>query len=392
MRSHVIGIDLRGDEFQSDTIPTELAQLSRLQQLSFEGRRMAGSIPSELARLTLLNDINFVMPRLWGTSTSKFQKLNVSTNVSRVLRSVSLLQSSRIFFLSTSLFSVLPLSFRIVTFEIGRISTLQHFSIQGAGLVGIIPFTFENLTLLQTLVVSGTAIGGCLPSLNSSVLRWLDVSRNWLFCDAHSFDAVFERSALSLQYVDLSRNRFSGYPPPSLLRLARDNDELHCNLDDNLRLGCDALSAGTLCNQRLCERSLMTSTVVPRECTDIARQVSELTTEFCFFDFPTTENDRFNDDVLRQARNRSGAFAAVCFAEDERCHEHVCPSDAQSQQLNNGDGRCLFGECKNTTKRCDCYIGWTGDRCDRPLPTTAAMSLIARRRKAIKVRKIEDVF
>lgn len=125
----------------SGTIPNEIGLLTQLTELRISSNKLSGAIPNEIVNLTNLKTLELENNNLNGLiPTGIFQLPN--------------LKSLR---LSDKLFSgTIPAS-------IGSLLNLEEISLSGNGLTGAIPTEIENLTNLKSLSLSDSKLTGSIP-------------------------------------------------------------------------------------------------------------------------------------------------------------------------------------------------------------------------------------
>ncbi|XVF83115.1 hypothetical protein PTKIN_Ptkin16aG0107100 [Pterospermum kingtungense] len=204
---------LLGENKLSGSIPSVIGRLQKLQLLSVQINSISGTIPASLGNLKLLMELFLNGNNLRGEippSLGKCQNLIVldlsSNNLSGSIPSEIAVLSSLAIGLNLSsnrLTGMLPL-------EIGNLRNLGILDVSQNMLSGVIPNNLGDCIRLEVLAMGGNFFHGSIPS-SLSLLRGLtdlDLSRNNLTGEIPEFLATF-----SLQYLNLSYNKFEGLVP-----------------------------------------------------------------------------------------------------------------------------------------------------------------------------------
>lgn len=152
----------------SGTIPSSLANLTRLESLSLANNAYTGVIPSTLGSLSHLTELY-----IYGTALS----------------------------------GQIPSTF-------GNLTSLQHLDLSQNELTGPIPASLGNLTALQSLDLSSNQLTGGIPASlgNLTALRSLNLGLNPL---GGAIPSSFG-NLIALQYLDLFVDELNGEIPSSL--------------------------------------------------------------------------------------------------------------------------------------------------------------------------------
>ena len=181
----------------SGSIPTQLANLSNLEQLDLYSNKLTGSIPSELADLSNLKYLNLYGNGLTGTIPSQLGNLSNLTYLNLY---------------GNDLTGTIPS-------QLGNLSNLGRLDLGGNELTGTIPSQLGNLSNLGRLDLGGNELTGTIPSQlgNPSKLDWLDLSSNDL-----SGTIPTQLGSLSrLRVLYLWDNQLSGEIPSELGSLSK---------------------------------------------------------------------------------------------------------------------------------------------------------------------------
>ena len=242
----VTGLDLHAvnDESKiSGTLPAELGDLSRLDQLYLFNNGLTGEIPGELGDLSRLdqlylfnNGLTGEIPGELGDLTSLTQLyLNDNGLTGEIPVELGDLSSlERLYLYNNELTGEIPQ-------ELGDFSSLSVLNLSGNLLTGSIPEELGDLTRLRSLYLSGNELRGGIPEElgDLSSLSALHLSGNLL-----TGPIPVELGDLSnVLVLNLSGNRLSGPIPEELGDLSR---LLFLHLDSNRLSGSIPVELGDL--------------------------------------------------------------------------------------------------------------------------------------------------
>ena len=168
----------------SGPIPTELGNLSQLDNLNLGSNRLTGPIPSELGNLSQLDNLNLGSNRLTGpipselSNLSKLAVLNLGGN---------------------ELAGPIPP-------ELGNLSKLDHLDLEYNELTGPIPPELGNLSMLEVLYLGINKLTGPIPSELGNLSKLEDLRLG--------------ARDNTTYYLDLAPNELTGPIPASFLTLA----------------------------------------------------------------------------------------------------------------------------------------------------------------------------
>ncbi|XP_022738146.1 receptor-like protein kinase 5 [Durio zibethinus] len=184
-------LDLAYNPFSPSHTPSELGNLTNLEQLFLAGCNLVGQIPSSFGRLTRLLNLDLSFNRLTGSIPSSISEL----------RSIEQLE-----LYNNSLSGELPLN-------LGNLTTLKRFDVSTNELTGTIPAGLCGLQLVS-LNLFDNRLEGTLPE---SITRSKDLQELKLFNNKLSGSLPSQLGENSpLQSLDLSNNQFSGEIPENL--------------------------------------------------------------------------------------------------------------------------------------------------------------------------------
>lgn len=200
----------------SGSIPPELGSLSNLDSLSLSYNQLSGSIPPELGSLTNLNTLGLSDNQLTGSiptelgSLTNLQYLDLAYNQLSGPIPTELGSLTNLYYLyldNNQLSGSIPL-------ELGSLSNLRSLYLNDNLLSGSIPPELGSLSNLHYLILGSNQLSGFIPSELShlSNLLWL-----YLPCNQLSGSIPPELSGMtSLLYLTLSDNQLSGSIPSTL--------------------------------------------------------------------------------------------------------------------------------------------------------------------------------
>jgi Leucine-rich repeat (LRR) protein len=242
VQGHVNYIGLYYNQL-SGTIPSNLGNLSQLQQLWLNGNQLSGAIPTSLGSLSQLQYLYLSFNQLSGSIPTSLGNLSqllilslydneLSGNIPTSLSNLSNLQA--LFLAENQLSGTIPTS-------LGDLSQLQDLWLDDNQLSGSIPDSFGNLIQLQDLELDDNQLSGTIPTSlgNLSQLQTLKLYYNQL-----SGTIPTSLGSLSqLQTLYLTENQLSGTIPTSLGNLSQLQD---LYLSENQLSGTIPTSLGSL--------------------------------------------------------------------------------------------------------------------------------------------------
>ncbi|XWS39418.1 hypothetical protein CRYUN_Cryun18bG0052900 [Craigia yunnanensis] len=184
-------LDLAYNSFSPSHIPSELGNLTNVEQLFLAGCNLVGHIPSSFSLLTRLLNLDLSFNRLTGLIPSSISEL----------KSIEQLE-----LYNNSLYGELPLN-------MGNLTTLKKFDASANELTGTIPTGLCGLQL-ESLNLFDNRLEGTLPE---SITRSKPLHELKLFNNKLSGPLPSHLGEISpLQILDLSYNQFSGEIPENL--------------------------------------------------------------------------------------------------------------------------------------------------------------------------------
>jgi Leucine-rich repeat (LRR) protein len=138
----LVSLGLSYNDFLSERIPTEIAELTSLKELNLKTCKLSGSVPEQLINVTTLNSLDLSENSLEGTFVADIDKL---TN----LETLSLYQNT--------FKSRLPN-------DISKLTNLKQLNLFSNELSGLIPSSVGNLILLTEISLYENHFNGPLPS------------------------------------------------------------------------------------------------------------------------------------------------------------------------------------------------------------------------------------
>lgn len=214
----VIELDLSENELNG-TIPSELGNLTYLEDLDLSHNQLSGTIPSELGNLTNLEALSLYANRLSGVVPPELGNL---TNLEALalfennLRGTVPLELAKLKKLSLLILSENQLSGSIPS-EFSRLTNLVWLYLSDNRLSGTIPSELGDLSNLERLVLWGNQLSGSIPSElgNLTKLTRLQLGGNKLSGAIPSeLGNLFDLEGLTLW-----GNELSGIVPPDLENL-----------------------------------------------------------------------------------------------------------------------------------------------------------------------------
>ncbi|MCP5050355.1 MAG: hypothetical protein GY940_24540, partial [bacterium] len=213
-------INLSGNTL-TGSIPSELGNLSNLEQLYLYDNQLSGSIPPELGNLGNLQQLHLYYTQLTGSIPPELGNLS---NLRELYLPYNQLGGS-------------------IPSELGNLSNLEHLYLRSNQLSGSIPPGLGNLGNLKSFDLTYNQLGGNIPPQleNLSNLIWLELTSNTL-----SGNIPPELGNLSnLEFLLLDSNQLGGNIPPELGNLSNLDD---LNLHDNQLSGSIPPELGNLNN------------------------------------------------------------------------------------------------------------------------------------------------
>ena len=208
---------LRLNENQlSGTIPSSLGGLTDLRQLRLSENDLSGNIPADLGDLTFLGSLYLYENRLDGTIPSELGELTLlqdlrlqSNRLSGAIPSElgELTGLGRLYLSENQLSGAIPSS-------LGKLTLLWQLSLHSNRLSGNIPAELGKLTLLQDLYLNENQLSGTIPSElgNLTRLQWLSLHSNRL---SGNIPTEFEKLT-GLRRLYVHSNRLGGTVPTKL--------------------------------------------------------------------------------------------------------------------------------------------------------------------------------
>ncbi|KAG2308901.1 hypothetical protein Bca52824_028649 [Brassica carinata] len=209
---HLRHLDLSYNSFGPSSVPSELGNLNRLEDLILSSNGFTGQIPSSFSNLSQLffldlshNDLTGGFPLV--QNQTKLNYLDISYNH---LSSKTLSPKSSLFMLHHLRYLDLAsnnFSFSSIPSEFGNLFRLEVLSLSSNGLTGQVPSLFSNLSRLTKLSLDHNKITGTLEPI--SKLTTLDFLRLSFLKLSYPFDLNLFSSLKSLLVLDFSGNSIS---------------------------------------------------------------------------------------------------------------------------------------------------------------------------------------
>ena len=205
----------------SGNIPSELGNLTNLRNLYLYSNQLSGSIPSQLGNLTNLRDLYLYSNQLSGNIPPELGNLanlaildldsnQLSGSIPSELGNLTKLQDLHLS--SNQLSGSIPPG-------LGNLTNLQRLSLSSNQLSGSIPPGLGNLTNLQSLSLSSNQLSGSIPSELGNLTNLRNL---YLYSNQLSGSIPPELGNLAnLEYLKLNSNQLSGALPGTLTNLTK---------------------------------------------------------------------------------------------------------------------------------------------------------------------------
>jgi len=167
--------------YLTGSIPAEIGNLTKLEQLYLDINQLTGSIPVEIGNLTQLQYLNLARNQLTGSIPVEIGNLT---------------QLKVLHLVRNQLTGSIPA-------EIGNLTQLQHLYLNDNQLTGSIPVEIGNLTKLQGLWLYDNQLSGSIPAEIGNLTQLLHLS---LPFNQLSGIIPWEMMNLSIVYIDLCGN------------------------------------------------------------------------------------------------------------------------------------------------------------------------------------------
>ncbi|KAK8643588.1 hypothetical protein V6N13_012876 [Hibiscus sabdariffa] len=185
-------IDLRNNSING-TVPASLSLCQNLETLRLQGNKFTGDIPSQLGNLQRLTILNFSINNLTGSIPSTFGNLSSLTSLGLARNMLT----------------------GEIPSELGQLRNLQQIQLSENNLSGQFPASIFNMSSLVFLSVTQNNLSGNLPippadgfqALPNLIQVFLALNR------FEGFVPDYILNASSIEWLDLSRNRFQGPIP-----------------------------------------------------------------------------------------------------------------------------------------------------------------------------------
>ncbi|CAL1353010.1 unnamed protein product [Linum trigynum] len=243
--SNLISLNL-GENRLVGNIPDPLVGTSELRHLILEHNNLTGVVPPSLGNISSLEVIAVNFNNLRGTIPESLGRLKILYFLSMGGNSFTGTIPISIYNISSMSVLYFPqnqLQGTIPT-ELGNLlPNLTAFNIGVNRFTGEIPPSLSNASNLERFTIARNRVSGTLPSMEKlHKLRWLSIADNLLGTgEAGDLDFLSTFSNLSsLQLVSLSKNRFGGSLPQSVVNfteisiLAVDGNKLSGRIPEGI--------------------------------------------------------------------------------------------------------------------------------------------------------------
>jgi len=216
--THILEIDL-GNNALSGSIPTELGDLTILENLALGSNQLSGSIPDEIGNLTNLLYLTLSNNQLSGSIPDEIGNL---TKLSKLIISSTYLSGA----IPTQLggltnLQILNLSDNqlsgSIPDEIGNLTKLRYLSLSNNQLSGSIPDEIGNLVSLQSLYLNSNQLSGSIPATLGNLTSLRCLYLDWNDLTGSIPDEM--GNLTSVLGMDLSDNELTGDVPASFTNL-----------------------------------------------------------------------------------------------------------------------------------------------------------------------------
>ena len=238
----VTGLDLEFNNLRG-VLPSEIGDLTSLEELRLNGNNLTGAIPSAIGNLTSLqglslsaNSLSGAIPSAIGNLTNLRQLFLSSNSLSGAIPSEieNLTRLEDLWLDGNNLTGAIPSA-------IGNLISLEELRFDRNNLTGAIPSEIGNLTRLERLYLSSNSLSGAIPSEIGNLTR---LDELWLNTNQLSGAIPSEIGNLtSLVVLWLGQNPLSGGIPSEIRNLTR-LEQLF--LDDNSLSGAIPSEIGDL--------------------------------------------------------------------------------------------------------------------------------------------------
>ena len=238
----VTGLDLEFNNLRG-ALPSEIGDLTSLEELRLNGNNLTGAIPSAIGNLTSLqglslsaNSLSGAIPSEIGNLTNLRQLFLSSNSLSGAIPSEieNLTRLEDLWLDGNNLTGAIPSA-------IGNLISLEELRFDRNNLTGAIPSEIGNLTRLERLYLSSNSLSGAIPSEIGNLTR---LDELWLNTNQLSGAIPSEIGNLtSLVVLWLGQNPLSGGIPSEIRNLTR-LEQLF--LDDNSLSGAIPSEIGDL--------------------------------------------------------------------------------------------------------------------------------------------------